>query len=200
MLEAFRHIRLQDTADVDYVFTPELADSRTTLNSPAIDVFTDFHQVRPVTVSESISVQEALEYMKSQHVRLLFAIDSHDNFTGIVTSADILGRKVMAFMQKDGISREQVQVRHIMLGKLSIRALTYDQLVDARVGDVMLTLKNSGDQHVVVVEQNREGNSGIRGIISASDISRCLRIGFNVMYEAKSFADIEKVIAGDGEM
>lgn len=199
MLQEFRHIRLQTTTDIDYILSPDKTVTPASLYSPAFEVFTDFTEIKPVTVPESLPIQEALEYMKSQHVRLLFVLDNQDNFTGIITASDAAGRKVMAFMQRDGVSRDQVQVRHIMLSKLNMNALTYEQLKDARVGDIMLTLKGSGDQHVVVIDESSAGVLRIRGIISASDISRRLKIGFDVMYESKSFAEIERVIrSGEG--
>lgn len=194
MLQEFRHIRLQEATEADYVMSPEKTTQPSSLHSPALDVFTDFTLTKPVSVPESMPIQEALEYMKSQHVRLLFVLDNQDNFTGVVTAADASGRKVMAFMQRDGVSRDQVQVRHIMLNKLNIRALTYAQLESAKVGDIMVTLKDSGDQHVVVVDESTAGVLRVRGIISSSDISRRLKIGFDVMYEAKSFAEIEQVV------
>lgn len=200
MLQEFKQIRLQDIADVDFIVSPEQTRSPLTIYSPALEVLTDFAVTKPVTIQESMPIQEALEYMKSQHVRLLFVVDNHDHFSGIVSAADLQGRKVMAFMQRDGISRDQVQVRHIMLGKLQISALTHSQIADARVGDVMLTLKGSGAQHVLVVDESTAGVVRVRGIISSSDISRCLKIGFDVMYEAKSFAEIEKIITQGDEL
>lgn len=195
MLQDYKTIRLLDATAVEYLQTPEKAASPTSLSSSALEVFTDFTLVKPVTVPESLPIIEALEYMKSQHVRLLFVLDNQDGFAGIITASDASGRKVMAFMQKDQVSREQVQVRHIMLSKFNISALTYAQLEDSKVGDVMLTLKGSGDQHVIVVDESLAGVHRIRGIISSSDISRRLKISFDVMYEAKSFAEIESVIS-----
>lgn len=200
MFQEFRHVRLQDASEVDFILSPESANPPATLHSPAVEVLTDFSLTRPVTVSDVTQIDEALELMKSQHVRLLFAQDNQGNFNGIVTAADVMGRKVMAFMQRDGVSRDQVQVRHIMLGKLHIRALTYEQVRDAKVGDIMLTLKGSGDQHVIVLDEGSAGVPRIRGIISSSDISRRLRIGFDVMYEAKTFAEIEKIVTRGGEI
>jgi CBS domain-containing protein len=190
MLQDFKNIRLFDAVDAEYILSPENKGTPASLHSPALDVFTDFMDVKPVTVSESMPIAEALEYMKSQHVRLLFVLDNKDAFAGIITAADAAGRKVMAFMQKNQVSRDQVQVRHIMLSKFNIKTLTYAQLCDTRVGDVMLTMKDSGDQHVVVIR--------VRGIISSSDISRRLKISFDIMYEAKSFAEIENVLSENG--
>ncbi|EAR60149.1 CBS domain-containing protein [Neptuniibacter caesariensis] len=200
MLQEFRQIRLQDAVDVDYILSPESSGVPANLYSPALDVFTDFTKVKPVTVPESMPVTEALEYMMMQHVRLLFVLDNHDNFSGIVTATDVSGRKVMSFMQRDGVSRDQVQVRHVMLSKLNIRALRYSQLEESRVGDVMQTLRTSGDQHVLVVDESTAGVMRVRGVISSSDISRRLKISFDVMYEAKSFADIEAIITQGGEL
>ena len=195
MLQDYKNIRLLDATAVEYIQSPEKSLIPASLSSSALDVFTDFTLIKPVTVSESMPIIEALEYMKSQHVRLLFVLDNQDGFAGIITASDASGRKVMAFMQKDQISREQVQVRHIMLSKFNIRALTFNQLEEAKVGDIMLTLKDSGDQHVVVVDESPAGVQRIRGIISSSDISRRLKISFDVMYEAKSFAEIENVLS-----
>ncbi|MDO6513451.1 MULTISPECIES: CBS domain-containing protein [unclassified Neptuniibacter] len=198
MLQEFKNIRLFDAAEVDYILSPDNKAIPTNLYSPALDVFTDFVNIKPVTVSESMPVLEALEYMKSQHVRLLFVLDNKDAFAGIITAGDAGGRKVMAFMQKNQVSREQVQVRHIMLSKFNIKTLTYTQLCDARVGDVMLTMKDSGDQHVVVIDESTAGVLRVRGIISSSDISRRLKISFDIMYEAKSFAEIENALTQNG--
>jgi CBS domain-containing protein len=198
MLQDFKNIRLFDAVDAEYILSPENKGTPASLHSPALDVFTDFMDVKPVTVSESMPIAEALEYMKSQHVRLLFVLDNKDAFAGIITAADAAGRKVMAFMQKNQVSREQVQVRHIMLSKFNIKTLTYAQLCDTRVGDVMLTMKDSGDQHVVVIDESTAGVIRVRGIISSSDISRRLKISFDIMYEAKSFAEIENVLSENG--
>ncbi|MGH1462156.1 MAG: CBS domain-containing protein [Neptuniibacter sp.] len=195
MFQEFKHVRLQEIAEVDFIMSPDQSNTPVTLHSPAVETLTDFTKIKPVTVQESMSINDAVEHMKSQHVRLLFVVDNQNNFSGIATAADLQGRKVMAFMQRDGVSREQVQIRHIMLSKLHIRALTYAQIKGAKVGDIMLTLKGSGAQHVLVVDESTAGVMRVRGVISSSDISRCLKIGFDVMYEAKSFAEIEKIVS-----
>lgn len=194
MFQAFYPIRLSDLTDVDYVLTPEALRQPGSLHSPALEVMTDFEQVQPVQVSEGMQIDEALEHMKAQHVRLLFANDNRQQLSGIVSAADIVGDKPMAVMHKQGMSRDQVEVRHLMLARAQIRALTYEQVESAKIGDVMITLKGSGDQHVLVTDVSLAGVKRVRGIISASDISRYLRISFDVMYQAKSFSEIERVI------
>jgi len=200
MFQEFYPMRLQDNCDVEHLLSPENKELQVNLRSPAIDVMTDFSQVMPVTVQETLQVDEALEWMKSQHVRMLFVTNTAGRFSGVITSRDISGSKVMVYMNNHGVGREEVQVSHIMLNKSELRSLTLDQIRHSRIGDVMLTLKNSGDQHLLVEDESEMGIKRICGIISASDVSRKLKVGFDVMYEAKSFAEIEKIVTKGGEL
>ncbi len=198
MFQEFRHLRVQDTSDVDHLLSPTQVRPQSTLRSPALEVMTDFIEIAPVTVSAQLGVDEALEWMKSQHVRMLFVVNDRGQFAGVITSRDIAGTHVMAYAQQNGIDRSEVQVRHVMLKKSHIRGLTFEQVSDATIGDLMLTMQGSGDQHVVVIDEGYAGVKRVRGVISASDISRLLKVSFEVMYEAKTFAEIERIVAHGG--
>ncbi|BBB26558.1 CBS domain-containing protein [Amphritea japonica] len=200
MFEEFYPLRLQDNSEVENLLTPDYTGEQVSLRSPANEVMTDFTLTSPVTVSEDVQVDDALERMKSQHVRMLFVTTEADKFIGVITARDISGTKAMVHMNSCGVSRQEVLVRDIMLNKASLRSLTFDQVRHSRIGDVMLTLKSSGDQHLLVVDETDLGIKRIRGVVSASDISRKLKVGFDIMYEAKSFADIEKIVAQGSEM
>lgn len=200
MFQEFYPLRLQDNCEVEHLLSPEVNQEPVSLRSSASEVMTDFSRVMPVTVTEGVAIDDALERMKSQHVRMLFVITQAGKFVGVISAQDIAGSKVIVYMKNHGVSRDEVSVGHIMLNKQYLRSLTYDQVRHSRIGDIMLTLKNSGDQHLLVVDQTELGIRRIRGIISASDISRKLKVGFDIMYEAKSFAEIEKIITQGGEL
>jgi DeoR family transcriptional regulator, catabolite repression regulator len=200
MFQEFRHLRVQDASDVDHLLSPSQVKPVSTLRSPALEVMTDFLQTAPVTVSANLVIDEALEWMKSQHVRLLFVVNEQGQFAGVITAGDIAGSRAMAYARQNDIARADVQVRHLMLSKMQIRGLTYEQVCDATIGDIMLTMQGSGDQHVVVIDEGYAGVKRVRGVISASDISRLLKVSFEVMYEAKTFAEIEKIVAHGGEL
>ncbi len=200
MFQEFRHLRMQDTCNVDHLLSPTQVKPAPTLRSPALDVMTDFMQTAPVTVPASLSVDEALELMKGQHVRLLFVVNDKGQFAGIITARDIAGSSVIAYSGQSGIARADVQVRHVMLSKAHIRGLTFEQISAASIGDVMLTMRGSGDQHVVVIDEGYAGVKRVRGVISASDISRLLKVSFEIMYEVKTFAEIEKIVAHGGAL
>lgn len=195
MFQEFYPLRLQEGCDVEHMLRPEATDEPVTLRSPALAVMTDFSVVAPVTAAETMQVDDALEWMKRQHVRMLFVTNTAQRFVGVITARDISGQHIMLYMNQHGVSRSEVRVGQIMTPKQTLRSLTYEQVNHARIGDIMLTLKSSGDQHLLVLDKSDLGIERIRGIISASDISRQLRVGFDVMYEAKSFAEIEKIIS-----
>ncbi|MCP8686968.1 CBS domain-containing protein [Marinobacterium sedimentorum] len=198
MFQEFRHLRVQEASDVDHLLSPVQVRPQSTLRSPALEVMTDFVETAPVTVSAQMSVDEALDWMKSQHVRMLFVVNDKHQFAGVITARDIAGSGAMVYAQQHGIARSEVRVCHVMLGKANIRGLTFEQVADATIGDLMLTMQGSGDQHVVVIDEGYAGVKRVRGVISASDISRILKVSFEVMYEAKTFAEIEKIVAHGG--
>lgn len=198
MSDQFHAIKLQDVADVSHLLTPEQVQEPVTLHSNAVTMMTDFEQSTPFTIAETAAVDEALEWMKNQHVRLLFALNGAGEFSGVITAQDLMGRQVMSYMQAYNLSRDEVQVKHIMLPKSDIKGLPLSHLQQAKVGDLVQTLKGIGGRHVLVVDEGLAQVKRIRGIISASDISRQLKIAFDVVPEAKSFAEIERIVTHGG--
>lgn len=194
MFQEFYPIRLGSLDGVSELVTPDHERKPGSLRSPALEVMTDFERAWPVTVSEAQQIDEALEHMKAQHVRMLFAVNGDHQLSGVISSSDIESDKPLSVMQQHSCERDQIEVRHLMLDALHMKALTFDQVRCAKIGDVMLTMKSSGDHHVLVTDEKEPGHIRIRGIISASDISRYLRINFDVMYEANSFNEIERLI------
>lgn len=194
MFQEFHPLHLSQTNNVRHLLRPEQMRSPISLHSPALDILTDFLDTSPVTVAQDMQIDDALDYMKRQHVRLLIAIDIGGQPAGIITAHDLMGSRVLAYMQQSGNTRDAVSVKQLMLPMEEARALTYQQVQGARIGDIMQTLSHSGDQHVLVVDSGLAGVERIRGIISASNISRALKIGFDVMYEAKTFAEIERMV------
>ncbi len=194
MFQEFHPLQMSTTRDVRYLLRPEQLHEPIGLYSSALHVMTDFLEVTPVCVDQALQVDEALAYMKAQHVRLLFAVDADDRLTGIITAADLVGSAVLSYMQRSAQSRDAVVVKDLMLPIDAAAALQYSQVEGARIGDVMQTLSHSGGQHVLVIDRGIAGIARIRGIISATNVSRALKVGFDVMYEAKSFAEIERMV------
>lgn len=76
------HIRLNPgTSPVRPPEPPRLVH----LDDPALEVMTDFRIVHAVTISPAVSIDEALETMKTRGVRLLLVTAENDHILGLIT-------------------------------------------------------------------------------------------------------------------
>ena len=66
---------------------------------PALSVMTDFRERASITISETATIDEALEHMRHTGVRCAFAIAAPMRVVvGLITAYDIVGEKPMQYM------------------------------------------------------------------------------------------------------
>ena len=162
------------------------------LDSPALDVMTDFEVVRPVTVGAEVSLDRALEGMKSAGVRLLLVLDEGSNVIGVVTANDLQGDKPIRLMEEERLERAQLTVEKVMTPQAEITVLDMRSVVDSQVGHIVATLDQLECQHVLVVEVG-PGDEGqcVRGLFSSSQIAKQLGHPVDVeLHAAHSLADM----------
>lgn len=169
--------------------------ARVTLDSPAADALTDFRRVAAVTIDPGAAVDDANRKMIENGIRLLLVAHNPDVVLGIITASDILGEKPMQIVQERGVKHCEIAVRDIMTPREMLDVIQMRDVLGARVGHVVATLKRSGRQHAMVVEPN-EGDScrAIRGLFSASQIARQLGVLVHVGDLARTFAEIEVLL------
>ena len=127
---------------------------------------------------------------------LKFLLADHDeHILGLVTSADISGKKPIQYSQESGKKQDQIYVRHLMTPIASIPVMALPRVLDGSIGDVLRTLNDIGSEFVLVTSKDKE-NTVIRGIFSARNIARSLKIYFDPSPGAKSFADFTKALHG----
>ena len=166
------------------------------LDSPAIKVMTDLRQVGAVTIGLDASIAAANQAMIDKGVRALFVVDDARQLLGIVTATDVLGERPIRFAQERGVRRNEVVVRDIMTPAGELDVLDIREVVRARVGDVVATLRPSGRQHVLAVEIVA-GVSTVCGIFSLTQIARQLGIAPLPTHDIpRTFAEIEAAIGG----
>lgn len=167
---------------------------RVTLDSPALDSMTDFNRVTAFIATPGDTIAQAEERMHRRKVKLLFVMDARDNMIGLVTSTDIHGEKPMQIVQSRGIRRDEIQVADIMTPAPQLEVVDFDDLAHARVGHILETLKATGRQHALVVEQTDNG-SKIRGLLSLTMLSKQLGVTVQTTEVARSFHEIEQQLA-----
>lgn len=173
---------------------------RVQAESPATEVMTDLTRVDAVTIRPDASVDQANQTMIRRGVRSLFVVDEANAVLGIVTATDILGERPVQVAQERDVRHVEVLVREVMTPADLLEAMELRDVQQARVGDVVETLKRSGRQHALVIEGESDEPAAagrtVRGIFSLTQIARQLGLPPHVGHGvARTFAEIEAAIA-----
>lgn len=167
-----------------------------TLESPGVDVMTDLAHIVLETISANATIDEANEAMIRRGIRLLLVINDSQVILGLITTTDILGEKPLKFIQEHRVTRSEILVRDIMTPQERLEVIRFEDVLRGTVGQVVTTLKQSGHRHTLVIDHSREsGRHMIRGIFSLSQIARQLGIPLHMTEVAKTFAEIEAMLA-----
>ncbi len=164
-------------------------------DAPATEVMTDLKYVKVITVDVDSGINDALHLMMHAGVRMLVATD-REGIAGIITSRDINGEKPVDFISRHRVTRDEVKVADIMTPRSEIDAMLLSDVIKARVGDIIVTLREAGRQHAIVVEKATTGEAMLRGIFSATQIARQLGVDIEPTGKVQSFAELETVLSG----
>jgi len=176
-----------------------------TLESPALDVMTDLSRTSPATIRPQAPIGGANQFMIARGVRLLLVVDERENVLGVLTATDILGERGMQVAIERRTKRDELNVADLMTPASGVEVLALSDVEGARVGHVLETLRRSGRQHALVVDQEVIPARGaldkplrramVRGIFSLSQIARQLGVAVQTGGEvARTFSEIESAL------
>jgi len=168
-------------------------------DSPATDVMTDLRQVAAVTTRSDATIDEAQQAMIVHGVRALFVVDDERMLIGIITATDLLGERPVQIAHQRVLRHDEIRVRLVMTPAERLEAMDLEEVVRARVGDVVASLRLYGRQHALVTESTPEagGTRIVRGIFSLTQIARQLGLPPQGEHDvARTFAEIEAAIGG----
>lgn len=174
-----------------YAQPTQAIPDRVGLDDPAQHVMTDFQSVAAVIILSGDTVEEAHRRMIQRGVRLLLVVDQDRRVVGVVTATDILGEKPMQVIADRGIRREELLVRDIMTAQEHLEVLSMNDVRAAKVGHIVATLKRSGRQHAIAVDQDSRGRQTVRGLFSATQVARQLGVVISTSEIARTFSEIE---------
>lgn len=181
--------------DSDFARPAQKLPERVTLEDPAINVMTDLRLVSVVTVRAKTPMDNAHAKMKRYGVRTLLVLDETDKVLGFLTTTDILGERPMRFLKNQGGTHADIQVHDIMTPHRDLEVLMLSDVMSAKVGHILATLKSAGRQHALVVADNSNGTHALCGIFSATQIARQLGVQIQISEVARTFAQIEEALA-----
>jgi len=175
---------------------------RVTLESPALEVMTDFCRTSPATIRAQAPIDGARQFMISRGVRLLLVADDTETVLGVLTATDVLGETAMLAATERGLKRAELTVGDIMTPARQVEVVGLADIEGARVGHVLATLRGTGRQHVLVADADvippkslidaPVTRTMVRGILSLSQLGRQLGIALQTSGEvARTFSEIE---------
>ncbi len=167
-----------------------------TADSPAALAMTDLARVPPATITSEPSIETANQSMLLRGVRLLLVVGEANRIIGVVTADDLLGERPLLIARRRQAKRSDLRVADVMTPVDEMEALRIDDVRRASVGDIIATLKADGRTHALVVGDAADGTQRLMGIFSASQIARQLGVQIQTHEIARTFAEIEAVIAG----
>lgn len=174
-----KKLTMYPVTNIDELARP--ADSvEFSLFSPAVEFFTDFLNVVPLVLDASTTADEARQTMLKTHVRLMFVINEKNEFIGVITADDLAERKIVQQVAK-GYQREDVQVTDLMTQRRELMALSIEDVNKSSIAAIVELLKDSQQQHCLVLDRDEHK---IRGIFSASDISRKLKLPIEIPHQS----------------
>ena len=182
-----------------YRLQTQLPAVRVEADSPATDVMTDLRRVAAVAIRSYATVDEAHQAMIAHGVRALFIVEGDSTVLGIITSTDISGEKPIQVAQQRGVRHDEVHVREVMTPAELLEAMELEEVLHARVADVVASLKLSGRQHALVTESLTTDPTSrtrtVRGVFSLTQIARQLGLPPQSVHDvARTFAEIELAI------
>ncbi|MBM97010.1 MAG: histidine kinase [Oceanospirillaceae bacterium] len=174
------HLTLHSVSAIDELAWPE-SPFQLTLESPATTFFTDFTVSEPLVIKSNIKAAAARKVMLKTHVRLKLVVNDKKQFVGIISSEDLSEQNLLR--TAGAMNHDDLMVTDLMTRKQDLLALSLTEVDQSSIGDIVNFLKDNHRQHCLVIDG---ANHKIRGIFSASDISRKLKLPVNIQ-EQSSF-------------
>jgi len=179
-------------SSISYFRPRQQLPDRVRLTSPALDSMTDLRQIAPLMVSLTTPLDMALERMIKSAVRLLLVTDADGKIQGVITSRDIHGDKPMKILEKTGGTFKDLQVGDLMTLKSKLEVLQMGDVLRAKVGDIIVTLKQVDRQHAIVIDNDPyTGEPAVRGIFSLAQIGRHLGLDISPGQRPTTFTEFD---------
>lgn len=193
-MTSYRTLRLSSLPAHSRVGEPETVQSgRLVVDQPAALAMTDLRRVAAVAIHADATLEAAQHRMQHARVRMLLVTDAAGELLGLITARDLMGEAPIRAAVEDGAARDHLPVRRIMVPAERIQVLDWVDVQHATIGDVVQTLRDSGRQHALVVQQGRPPQ--ICGIFSATQIGRLLGVRIEASDKPQSFAEVEHLLA-----
>lgn len=188
--EALKSFRMtKDTLCVD----ADRGFKEITLEHPAIAVMIDHRIEQAPVIRPYNSLEKAMKKMSDARSRVLMVVDEQSMVEGVISSSDIASERVIKHVEASGGDRSEVEVKDIMTPRSELGVLHIQDVLDAKVGDVLRTLNDLCVEHIFVTMLERN-LPAVRGLFSATHIAHELKILLEPRPAARTFAELARAL------
>lgn len=176
---------------------PQLPQShvQAALHDPAHKLFTDLQNSACVIAQHGDSLPDTLHVMLRAGTRMAFVAGSDGSVIGLVTASDLQGERPVQRALGDRLHHRELRTADVMLPVSHWQTIDMHELRSARVGDVVATLRASGQSYLLVTERLDDGHARLRGLFSLRRIELALGQAIEHDNHSRSFAELESVLA-----
>jgi hypothetical protein len=126
-------------------------------------------------------------------VHMAFVAGLHGDVIGMVTTDMLQGEGPVLRALDEHVRHEELTLADMMLPVAKWHVAQMAQVQHARVGDIVATLRESGQRYLLVTEPGAAG-SVLRGVFSARRIELALNTVIDEDLHSRSFAELGTVL------
>lgn len=173
-------------------YLPKPADPASVqIHSPAIEVMTDFRRALPVTIAPNASLDEANKLMARYSTQLLLVAGEHGHLLGIATNSGTQGNRPLAVAHQRNVRVNELLVADVMIDKHDeAEVMHLRDVLNARVGNVLATLKALGTTYCLVVDHDEAEHHVLCGVFSLPRIERLIGLDPQTEEVAHTFSQV----------
>jgi len=194
MLENYKTIKFSKLDTQPHPITPDRGYKELTLDDSAISVMTDHRLEKAPICNTKTSLEAATKKMANEKTSMLFVDNAEGQLVGLISSTDISGEKPIQIINETKKKRDELKVGHLMNNIEDMPVLDIQDVLQAKIGDILHTLNDIGSEYILV-KTDDSNDTSIRGVFSARHIARSLNIFFSPSPAAKTFADYSKALS-----
>jgi hypothetical protein len=148
-------------------------------DDPALHAMLDFKYLKADTITADEPIDFALLHVKNSFSHISLVVDKEQRVVGLISVEDLLGEKPVKTIHERRLARKDVVVRMVMTPNHEILVMDFEDLRHAKVGHIIETLRLHKQHYAVVIKYDENHHPIIRGLFSASLLSR--QLGQDVM-------------------
>ncbi|HAS15889.1 MAG TPA: hypothetical protein DCS01_11400 [Idiomarina abyssalis] len=155
----------------------------------AMHVVDDFTKVSPLEITENTLVSDAEQKLRNANRRYACIKNQNGEMTGLLALRELHGRKATQLSTVNQTGWRELAVKELMLPLLALPQVKLESLTKAKVGDAAATLKASGRDFLLVIN-----NGEVCGVVSSLRIAELTGESVNVYHLPSTFAEIISAI------